>query len=366
MKYKTISSTFGNNLRFTLFGGSHEPEIGIHIDGLKPGLSFDLDRAERFMRRRAPGTGPFVTPRKEQDELIISQGLDHGKTTGERLTIVIKNTNVRSGDYSQLRQVPRPGHADFTARLKYGNQVNMAGGGPFSARMTAPLCAAGALALQLLEKRGIFIGSHVYSIGSVSDKAFDPVNVSADNLRALQETEAGYPGVLDREAGEKMIEEIRLAMEDQDSLGGVVEACALGLPGGIGGPMYDGIEGHLARVFFGIPAVKGVEFGRGFESARIRGSENNDPFLIKDGQVVTATNNHGGLLGGITTGMPLICRIAFKPTPSIGREQDSVNLTTMTPEKLRIEGRHDPCVVLRALPIVEAALAVTIMDLLEV
>ncbi|QIB70655.1 chorismate synthase [Aminipila butyrica] len=355
-----MSSSFGTNLRVTISGGSHEPHIGVTIAGLPAGIPIDLDRISQFLARRAPGNSIFATPRKEPDIPEIISGLESGRTTNQPLIAIIRNTNIRSQDYGALRDVPRPGHADYTAAVKYGGSVNMAGGGPFSARLTAPLCIAGAIAIQLLGGCGIHLGAHIYSVGGIQDRPFDPVRVSPADF-ALAQNRA-FP-VLDEAQGEAMGEVIRAAMTDGDSVGGVVECCALGLPAGLGGPMYDGIEGRLSQIFFGIPAVKGVEFGNGFQCAALFGSQNNDAFCMEGQTVRTVTNNHGGILGGISSGMPLICRLAFKPTPSIYREQSSVSLSRGTTERLQVAGRHDPCVVVRAVPIVEAALGIGLLDL---
>lgn len=360
-QFVTVSSSFGKNLKITIFGGSHEPSIGVTISGLPEGITIDFDKMNKFLKRRAPGNSIFATPRKEPDSPIVKSGLIDGKTTLEPLTIIIKNTNTRSSDYTSLRDIPRPAHADFTASVKYGNAINMSGGGPFSARMTAPLCIAGAIALQLLEEWGISIGAHIYSIGNVQDKSFEPINVNSNDFCTLNES--SFP-VIDEDKSELMKDIIKSAMSEGDSVGGIVECCAVGVPVGIGGPMYDSIEGHLSQIFFGIPAVKGIEFGNGFEASSLRGSENNDAFFIENDTVKTITNNHGGILGGISSGMPLICRLAFKPTPSISKEQQSISLSNKTNETLKIKGRHDPCVVVRAVPIVEAAMAVGLLDLL--
>ena len=293
------------------------------------------------------------TPRKEADAPEFLSGLVENVTCGAPITAVIRNTNTRSGDYANLAVVPRPGHADYTAWVKYGGHADFAGGGAFSGRLTAPLCIAGGICLQLLKKRGIEIISRIASIGTVEDPA--PLTAST--------ADKPFP-VVDDAAGEAMRAAIAAAKADGDSIGGVVECAVLGLPAGLGGPLFDGMEGQIASIVFGIPAVKGIEFGIGFAAARLRGSENNDPFTGENGQVRTATNHCGGILGGITDGMPLTFRAAFKPTPSIAREQQSVNLTTLTPEALRIVGRHDPCIVPRAVPCIEAAAAIAVYDAL--
>lgn len=352
-------SSFGKNLKISIYGGSHEPEIGVIIQGLPAGTEFDMKQLQSFLDRRAPGNSPFATPRKEPDTVVPAEGIrldgSRATTVSGTVRLIIKNTNTRSQDYSNLRDIPRPGHADYTAYVKYGDKLNMAGGGPFSARMTAPLCIAGGIAIQLLEQKGIETGAHIYSIGDVMDAPLDPMDPAVPD--------GDFP-VLAEEAGEAMKALILDAKAKGDSIGGVVEVFAKGVPAGIGGPMYDGAESVLAPIFFGIPAVKGLEFGAGFRAAEMSGSENNDPFRIADGKVVTASNNHGGILGGITSGMPVIARLAFKPTPSISREQQSVSLSKMTDETLSIQGRHDPCVVLRAVPVCQAAMAIGLLDMI--
>ena len=363
-----MNSSFGKNLKVNIWGGSHEPEIGVDIRGFPIGTVIDLGLLRSFMKRRAPGSSPFATKRKEDDEPIPVSGLSPGEggdtetliTTDTDISFKIINTDRRSSDYSRLRAVPRPGHADYTARLRYGDSLNMAGGGPFSARMTAPLCIAGGIALQILAREGILIAGHILSIADVRDDAFSPVDPDPELLKRL--SRESMP-VISSAARSAMERRISIAMDSRDSLGGIIEICALGLPGGIGGAMYAGVESVLAPVFFGIPAVKGVEFGSGFSAAGLAGSVNNDAFYYDDdGNVKTKTNHHGGILGGITTGMPLIARVAFKPTPSIGLEQDSVDLNKKTNTKLTIAGRHDPCVAVRAVPIVEAAAALGLLD----
>ena len=352
-------SSFGKNIKITIFGGSHEPEIGVTITGLPRHTAFDMTELQRFLDRRAPGSRPFATTRKEADLAQPKSGLqviDNMAVTMDRsITLVIANTNTRSADYKNLRDVPRPGHADFTARVKYGGSLNMSGGGPFSARMTAPLCIAGGIALQLLRREGIETGAHLYSVGSVRDVPLDPLDPSAP--------ESAF-AVISQDAGKAMQELILKARKDGDSVGGIVEVYAKNCPVGLGGPMYDGVESVLAPIFFGIPAVKGIEFGAGFESSRLYGSQNNDPFFMEDGKIRTETNNHGGILGGITSGMPLIARLAFKPTPSIAKEQRSVSLSRKENETLSIGGRHDPCVAVRAVPVCQAALAIGLLDMI--
>jgi len=380
MSYKldknTVHSTFGTKIKVMIFGGSHEPVIGTTITGLPSGTEIDMDALQAFLERRAPGNSPFATSRKETDFAIAKEGLtDNGLadnaarnskvTTGDPLTFLIENTNTKPADYVILADIPRPGHADFSAYMKYSADADtapsMSGGGPFSARMTAPLCIAGGIALQLLTKRGISIGAHIYSIADVKDIPFETLGPSSDIFAILKKKD--FP-VLSESAEESMKEIIGSAKAQGDSVGGIVEACVTGLPAGLGGPMYDGIESVLSPILFGIPAVKGVEFGDGFASTKLLGSENNDAFYMDGSAVKTKTNHHGGILGGITSGMPLITRVAFKPTPSIAKEQDSVSLSRGENVKLYIKGRHDPCVAVRAVPIVEAALAIGLLDLI--
>lgn len=375
-------STIGKNVRISVWGGSHEPAIGVDITGIPVGTEIDMDKLTAFLRRRAPGNSIFATRRKEPDiplpltglepcsihrsDAVQSDTVSNGDPSGKRMIVTdntisleIRNTDTRSADYRALRTVPRPGHADYTARLRYGDSLNMAGGGPFSARMTAPLCIAGGIAMQILERQGITIGGHIYSVADARDEPFDPTAVNADLLNDLKTKDMA---VISRSAKLEMQKRIWLAMEDRDSVGGVVEVCGLNIPAGIGGAMYDGLESTLAPLFFGITAVKGVEFGAGFAATLLRGSQNNDAFYYEGDTVKTRTNNHGGILGGITTGMPLIARLAFKPTPSIAKEQASVDLYRKENTTLRVKGRHDPCVVMRAVPIAEAAMALGLLD----
>ena len=356
-----MSSEFGKNIQVTIFGQSHAPAIGVCVDGLPAGERVDLEELDRFLSRRAPGHSDLSTPRKEADRPKIHCGLVDGVTCGAPLAAVIENTNTRSQDYDRLRDVPRPGHADYTAQVRYGGWQDAAGGGHFSGRLTAPLCIAGGIALQILARRGIRVDAHIQSIAGIQDKPFCPTGEKGELLDGLKV--ASLP-VLDPEAGARMRQRILEARRQGDSVGGVVECMVTGLPAGLGGPLFGGMESRVAAVIFGIPAVKGVEFGAGFRAAEMPGSEHNDPFAVEDGQICTTTNHAGGVLGGITTGMPLVFRAAFKPTPSIAREQDSVSMSRMEPEKLRVPGRHDPCVVPRAVPVVEAAAALVALDAL--
>ena len=323
------------------------------LEGLPAGEAIDMEALQAFLERRAPGQNDWSTPRREADIPEFLSGLVGNVTCGAPITAIIRNTNTRSGDYANLAVVPRPGHADYTAQMKYGGHQDYAGGGAFSGRLTAPLCIAGGICIQLLKRQGIEIISRIASVGTAEDTA--PLTCST--------AEKPFPTVSD-EAGTAMRAVIADAKAEGDSVGGVIECAVLGLPAGLGGPLFDGMEGRIASIVFGIPAVKGIEFGAGFASARLRGSENNDPFTVENGTVKTVSNRCGGILGGITDGMPLTFRAAFKPTPSIARAQQSVNLKTLTPETLRVTGRHDPCIVPRAVPCVEAAAAVAVYDAL--
>lgn len=355
-----MSSEFGNIIRVSVFGQSHGKAIGVVVDGLPAGEAIDLEELQRFLDRRRPGTGPLSTVRKENDVPEFLSGLEGGKTCGAPLCAVIKNADQHSKDYGELADKPRPGHADFTAWAKWGGHADMRGGGHFSGRLTAPLCVAGGIAKQILARRGIFVGAHLASVAGICDRPF-PLHPTA----ALFEEVAAKPfPVLDEAAGERMRAAILEAKNDLDSVGGVIECAAAGLPAGLGEPMFGGVENRLAAALFGIPAVKGVEFGEGFRAAELRGSENNDPFTVEDGEIRAETNRAGGILGGITTGMPLVLRAAVKPTPSIGRPQKTVRLSAMEASELTVHGRHDPCVAHRAVPVVEAVTAAVLLDML--
>ncbi|WP_458407806.1 chorismate synthase [Anaerotignum sp.] len=356
-----MSSDFGKKVKISIFGQSHSEAIGVVIDGLPVGEEIDLEEVQKFMERRAPGRNAYSTPRKEADMPRVVSGLFEGKTCGAPICAIIENTNTRSKDYDKLKDLPRPGHADFTAWVKYDGFNDHRGGGHFSGRLTAPLCFAGAVCKQILERKGIHVGAHILSIKGVKDTPFDAVEIDAETLQAV--AEKSFP-VQDDAAGEAMQAAIAAAKEKGDSVGGIVECAITGLPVGVGEPMFDGLESVLAQAVFAIPAVKGVEFGAGFGVADLFGSENNDDFIVEDGTVKTKTNNHGGSLGGISSGMPLVFRAAFKPTPSISMEQDTISISKRENDRLAVVGRHDPCIVPRAVPVVEAAAAVAILDLL--
>ncbi|MBQ8731951.1 MAG: chorismate synthase [Oscillospiraceae bacterium] len=353
-----MSSIIGQTLKISIFGQSHAAGIGVVIDGFPAGITVDMEKLGQFLARRAPGGDRFSTPRTEEDRPEFLSGIVDGVTCGAPICAVIRNEDTRSVDYRELKDIPRPAHADFTAQMRYGGYQDVRGGGHFSGRLTAPLCIAGGLCMQLLEQKGIAVGAHIYSIGSLQDTPFDPVTVSEKDFPRTRFA------VIDPVISEKMQELISDVRTQGDSIGGIVECAVVGMPGGIGDPMFDGIENRLAAILFGIPAVKGLEFGSGFAAARMRGSENNDPFCIQDGAICTQTNHHGGILGGISSGMPILFRVAFKPTPTIALPQQSVSLSKMEEVELKARGRHDPCVVPRATVCVEAAAAIAVCDMI--
>lgn len=355
-------SSWGDKIKLTVFGASHAKELGVEIEGLPQGFELDLDKISAQLKRRAPGRSHVATPRKEPDLPEILSGVNGNTTTGEKLKMVIKNTNQHSKDYSSLKVCPRPGHADYTAFLKYKGELDMSGGGPFSGRMMAPVVFAGEICRQILNKNyGIDIISHVSEIGGIKDKSFFDTDIT-DELYTKLKGES-FP-TIDEKQKSKMISSIEDAMSKKDSVGGIVECAVLNMLEGIGGPIFDGVESVISSAMFSIPACKGVEFGLGFESCRLRGSQNNDEFVYSGDKVVTKTNNCGGILGGITNGMPIVFRVGFKPTPSISRVQNTVNLQTKENTTIEITGRHDPCIVTRCAPIVEAMAAIAIINMI--
>ena len=356
-----MSSVIGNNIRLSVFGESHSDGIGCVIDGLPSGIKLDFDRIKNEMKRRAPGKDKASTPRREADEPRIVSGVLNGVTTGAPLAVFIENTNKKSGDYENLKRIPRPSHSDYPAFIKFGGNNDVRGGGHFSARLTAPIVFAGAIAKQILEEQGIFIGAHIKRIGSVCDSSFDFNDISEDLLKKLSLKSFS---VIDESIEEEMRAEIEKYRLDGDSVGGEIECAAIGLPVGVGSNIFDTVEGKISSFIFGVPAVKGIQFGLGFDFAKKSGSEVNDGYAIKDGKVALLSNNNGGVLGGMTSGAPIVFSVAMKPTPSIAKPQKSVNLETMKNEELVIKGRHDPCVAHRAVPVIEAATALAILDLM--
>ncbi len=352
-----MKNTLGTSVAVTIFGESHGEMIGAVLDGLAPGIKIDNDYIAHMLTLRRPD-GKISTPRKEQDNFRIVSGAVDGRTTGTPLTILIPNENVKSGDYSQMKTVARPSHADYTAECKYHGFQDSRGGGHFSGRITAALVAAGAICKYALEQKGIFIGTHVKRCACVSDREFE--DLFADIQTVNQKTFA----VLDETSGEKMQEAILAAASEGDSVGGILETAILGMPEGIGEPWFDSLESQLAHIMFSIPAVKGIEFGAGFGIADMRGSTANDPMRLENGKVVTVTNNNSGINGGITNGMPILFRTAIKPTPTIFKPQETVDFQTMTETVLEPKGRHDPAIVHRARVVQDAASAIVLCDAL--
>ena len=348
----------GKMIKVSIFGQSHSPAVGMCIEGLPSGLAIDFDELNVFLRRRAPGNAAYSTQRSEADKPEFLSGLAEGLTCGAPLAAIIRNTDMQSHDYDQIKDIPRPSHSDYPAYIKYGAAWDFRGGGAFSGRLTAPLCIAGGICLQLLKKKGIRIAAQITQIGKVKGRPFDPLN-AGEEMNLLKD---GVFPALNAEAGRLMLEAIEEARQAGDSLGGIVQCAAVGVSQGIGGPLFEGLENRLASIIFAIPAVKGLEFGNGFDAAGLKGSENNDAFVMCNNTVKTKNNRHGGILGGISSGMPILFRAAFKPTPSIAIEQDSISLSQLKNVKLSIKGRHDPCIVPRAVPVVEAAAAIAIYD----
>lgn len=352
-----MSSTFGETIRLSIFGQSHANAIGMTLDGIPAGLPVDMAKLQAFLERRAPGRNGQSTTRREPDVPEFLSGIVDGHTCGAPIAAIIRNTNTRSADYEELKDVPRPGHADYTAQIKYGGFQDVAGGGHFSGRLTAALCIAGGLCKQWLALKGIRIGAHISVLAGIAD---DPITLDWCNPD-LDAIDTEFP-VINPESGKRMRDAIDQAKSEGDSVGGLIECIATGLPAGIGEPMFGGMESRIAQIIFGIPAIKGIDFGSGFTGSYMRGSQNNDPFEICDGKICTKTNYAGGILGGITNGMPLVFSVAIKPTPSIAIPQDSISMSQMQQKELLVKGRHDPCIVPRAVPIIEAAAALAIFD----
>lgn len=352
-----MKNTIGNSVAVTLFGESHGEAIGAVIDGLAPGLDINREYIAHMLTLRRPD-GKISTPRKEKDEFRIVSGVVNDKTTGTPITILIPNENVQSGDYSQMKTVARPSHADYTAECKYHGFQDSRGGGHFSGRITAALVAAGAICKYALEQKNILIGTHVKRCGGVLDRDFD--NMSED-VKALNEK---VFAVLDEDKGEAMREAILQAASEGDSVGGVLETVILGMPEGVGEPWFDSVESMLSHMMFSIPAVKGIEFGAGFEIADMRGSMANDSMKLEEKKVVTVTNNNGGINGGITNGMPVVFRTAIKPTPTIFKPQNTIDFRAMEETVLSPKGRHDPAIVHRARIVQDAAAAIVMCDAL--
>ena len=352
-----MKNTFGDNLAITIFGESHGEYIGVVLDGLAPGIEVNDETIRSMLELRRPA-GRISTTRVEMDEYRIVSGVFEGRTTGTALTIIIPNTVQRSKDYSKTRSIPRPGHADYTAYAKYHGFEDYRGGGHFSGRITAAIVAAGGIVMPALNKKGIYIGSHIKRCAGVNDRDFN------DYLEDIDTLSSSSFAVLDSDAKEEMISRAEAAAREGDSVGGILETAIIGLPAGLGEPWFDSIESRLSHAMFGIPAVKGIEFGAGFDMVDARGSEYNDPFRMNGDRVVTTTNNNGGINGGITNGMPVLMRLAVKPTPSIYKKQESVNMFKGVNEDLVIEGRHDPAIIHRARIVADSLVAVVIYDIM--
>lgn len=357
-----MSGMWGSKIKLSIFGESHGNAIGITIDGLPAGFSIDMDKIMMEMARRAPGKSSLSTPRKESDIPEILSGYFEGKTTGTPLCAIIRNSNTKSKDYSKLKDVMRPGHADYTGAVRYKGFNDYRGGGHFSGRITAPLVFAGAICKQILEVKGIIVSAHINSIGKIKDCSFLEGDISDELLNSFKEKELP---LINTKLEDEMRQEILSARSSGDSIGGTIECAILGVSPGIGDPFFDSVESTLAHLMFSVPAVKGIEFGKGFDISKMRGSEANDEYYLENGNIKTKTNNNGGILGGITNGMPIIFNVAIKPPASIFKEQNAVNIVTMEETTLCIEGRHDPCIVQRALPVIEAVAAIGITELMN-
>lgn len=354
-----MSGIWGKNVKISIFGESHGAAIGVTIDGLPAGIELDLDYINLEMQRRAPGKNKMSTARKEGDQFEILSGYFNGKTTGTPLCSIIRNSNQKSQDYDKIKSIIRPSHGDYPGHIKYDGHNDYRGGGHFSGRITAPLVFAGALAKYILEKEGILVASHIKSIENVEAENLDYVNIDREVIKKIKHKEIP---VIDERIGEQMREAIHEAKQDGDSVGGIIEGMVLDIDPGLGAPFFDSIESKLSHALFSIPGVKGIEFGLGFEISKLRGSQANDEYYIEDEVIKTYSNNNGGVTGGITNGMPIIFRVAMKPTPSISKPQRTVDISTMKNTEIEVHGRHDPCIVQRAVPVVEAACALTILD----
>ncbi len=352
-----MSSTYGENLKLSIFGQSHGKAIGMVMDGIPAGLAVDENALADFMARRMPGSSTYVTARKEPDKVVFLSGIVDGCTCGAPIAAVIENADNQTSDYAALKNTPRPGHADFTAQVKYHGFQDAAGGGHFSGRLTAPLCVAGGLCKQWLEEMGVSVGAHIIQVGNAHGRYFNPINPQLDQIGQLFPT-------LCVESSEAFQQVITQAKKDGDSVGGKIECAVTGVPAGLGDPMFGGVENRIAQAVYAIPAVKAVGFGCGEGFASLYGSESNDAFTMHDGRMATETNHCGGILGGITTGMPVIFDVTFKPTPSVAKPQKTVDLRSGEAVTVEINGRHDPCIALRAVPVVEAAAAIAIYDMI--
>jgi chorismate synthase len=349
---------FGVKYRIGIFGSSHGPCIGAKVEGCPSGSKISEALIQVELDRRSPGRGPISTTRRERDRLEIVSGIVDGRATGGPIVGLVRNSDTDSSAYDAFKRVPRPGHADYPAMVKYGGHHDHRGGGQFSGRMTAGLVIGGAIARQLLDRKGVSVLAQTVQIGTIALQKDVPFSIAEKIVRA------SAVGCADRRTGAAMTEEIVKAHEANDSIGGIVRCTVLGLPVGVGEPFFGSIESVMSAMMYSIPAVKGVEFGSGFRCASMKGSEHNDPYVIRNGKVLAKTNNAGGILGGLSNGMPVEFRVAFKPTSSIARPQASVDVVDKKPVELEIKGRHDPCIVPRAVPVVENSAAAVILDLM--
>ena len=353
----SVKNVFGNSITISLFGESHGEQIGVVIDGLTPGLDVDLDFMKKQLELRKPH-GKISTQRVETDEPHIVSGVFEGKTTGTPICILFEHNNTKSKDYSKIKDMMRPGHADYTALQKYHGFADYRGGGHFSGRLTTPVVAAGAVLIDALRKKGIQIGTHIRQCGQICDVPFKSYGEEIEKVNDLW-----FP-VLNEKAAEEMHAYIEASANEGDSVGGILETVVTGIPAGIGEPWFDSMESMLAHGIFSIPAVKGIEFGKGFDFATLKGSEANDSFEIKDGRIQTKTNHNGGINGGITNGMPILFSTVIKPTPSIYKEQDTVDISKMENVSYQIQGRHDPAIIHRARVVVDSITAIVLADML--
>lgn len=356
-----MSGIWGKNIVISIFGESHGQAIGGVIGGLPSGIDLDIENIKFQMKRRAPGVDDLTTSRQEDDAFEILSGYFNGYTTGTPLSFIIRNKDKKFSDYESIKNIARPGHADYTGRIKYKGFNDYRGGGHFSGRLTAPLVFMGAICHQILESKGIIITSHIKSVGKIEDKYFDFEKI---DMKIIEELKTLQLPVICKEKAESMKKEILMARENEDSVGGIIECAIIGVPAGLGDPFFDSVESQLSHILFSIPAVKGIEFGAGFGITKMKGSQANDEIFIENGKVNAKHNYNGGIVGGITNGMPVIFRVAIKPTPSIGKIQNTIDMEKMEETKINIRGRHDPCIVPRAVPVIEAAAAITILDMM--
>lgn len=357
-----MSGVWGNKIKLSIYGESHGEAIGVVIDGIESGISIDMENIEKDMERRAPGRNNLSTQRKERDRPEILSGIFNGLTTGAPISVMIRNFDKHSKDYSNIKDVMRPGHADYTGYVRYNGFNDYRGGGHFSGRITAPLVFAGAFAKEILKKKGIFIGSHIKQVGEVHDESFNSLDLNKELFNELLDKELP---LIDSDKIDKVKDEILSHKMNLDSIGGVIECGVVGLKAGVGNPFFDSLESTISHLAFSVPAVKGIEFGAGFDFANMKGSDANDEYYVENGEVKTYSNNNGGIIGGISNGMPIIFRVAIKPTASISKEQRSFNIKTMENESLTVVGRHDPCIVQRAAVVIEAIAAISILELIN-